>query len=89
MAITDAQKEQVVNDLNLAFFGLLRGIAEALTDDPATPEDESKFTISEGVGVGSRALTMGYTLAGEARGMSGEDWTRVIEHWATRAGVPF
>ena len=87
MALTDIERDQVVTELNMTFFGLLKGVADALTDDPDTPEDESKFTAGEGVQIGTQTMTMGWGLANRAKKLKGEDWAAVVSEWGSRAGI--
>jgi hypothetical protein len=87
MALTDQEKQMMVRELNMSFFGVMSAVADAMTDDPATPGDESKFSGSEVATIMFQAGLMGTAIAQKARRMSGADWTEVMAEWSAQAGL--
>lgn len=87
MALTDVMREQLILELNTAFFGLMQGIASGMTDDPSTPQDEGKFTTTEVLMLGSQALAMGTSLGMKAKRLSADEWAELMAEWSSRAGL--
>lgn len=87
MALTEAQKEQMVRELNMSFFGVMSAVADAMTDDPSTPQDESKFTGAEISTILFQAGLMGTALAQKAKRMPRGDWADVMGAWSVQAGL--
>ena len=83
----DAQIDAMVYQLNMTVFGLMRSISVAMTDDPKTEADESQFTASEAALAAAQAMPMALSIVAMARGMSGQDWARLVTTWANKAGI--
>lgn len=87
MALTEEQKQQMVRELNMSFFGVMSAVADAMTDDPETPQDESKFSGAEVSTILFQAGLMGTALAQKAKRMSGGDWAGVMAAWSVQANL--
>ena len=83
----DSHVDAMVYQLNMTMFGLMGSISKAMTDDPNTEADESQFTASEAALAAAQAMPMALSIVSMARGLSAQDWARVVTTWANKAGV--